>query len=148
MKKTVLAILVVMLAVVSVYGANNTENESYDFAYTVNDGDKMEKTYKSTDVVNIDLRPGDQLLLYIPANATTGYQWVLKDDFEEQFIQLISTDYEAPDSEMMGAGGTSIWDFNANEEGVTTLAFEYIRPWEEDVDPEIVLLIQVHVKAK
>lgn len=147
MKKTVLAILVVMMAVCSVYGATDT-GESYDFSYAVNDGEKLEKSYESSDVATINLEPEDQLVLYIPANATTGYQWVLKDDFEEKFVQLHSTDYVEPDSELMGAGGTSVWTFKANEEGVTTLAFEYIRPWETDVEPEIVLLIQVHVKEK
>ena len=147
MKKTVLAILIVLMAVCSVYGETNTA-ETHDFSYAVNDGDKVEQTFKSSDVVTINLEPGNQLVLYIPANATTGYQWVLKDDFEEKFVQLDSTDYKAPDSELMGAGGTSVWTFSANEEGVTTLAFEYLRPWETDVDPEIVLLIQVHVKEK
>ena len=147
MKKTVLTILIVLFAVISVYGATN-EDEAYNFSYALNDGEKLEKTYKSSDVLNIELEPNDQLVFYIPANATTGFQWVLKDDFEDKFVQLLSSEYIAPDSELMGAGGTSVWIFKALEEGVTTLAFEYIRPWEEDVDPNIILLIQVHVKAK
>ncbi len=147
MKKTVLTILIVLFAVISVYGATN-EDETYNFSYALNDGEKLEKTYKSSDVLNIELEPNDQLAFYIPANATTGFQWVLKDDFEDKFVQLLSSEYIAPDSELMGAGGTSVWIFKALEEGVTTLAFEYIRPWEEDVDPNIILLIQVHVKAK
>ncbi len=148
MKKSVLTILIVLLSFITIYAENNTNNGTYDFSYTINDGQKVEKSYESSDVVNIDLKPGDQLVLLIPANATTGYQWVLKDDFETKFLQLVSTEYKAPDSELMGAGGTSIWGFNAIEEGVTTLAFEYLRPWETDVEPEIVLLIQVRVKAK
>ena len=147
MKKTVLTILIVLFAVISVYGATN-EDETYNFSYALNDGEKLEKTYKSSDVLNIELEPNDQLAFYIPANATTGFQWVLKDDFEDKFVQLLSSEYIAPDSELMGAGGTSVWIFKALEEGVTTLAFEYIRPWEEDIDPNIILLIQVHVKAK
>ncbi len=144
MKKTALVMMIVLMACVTTFAAANT----YDFSYTVNEAQKVEKTYESSDVVNMDLQPGDQLILNIPANATTGYQWVLKDDFEARFVQLISTEYQAPDSELMGAGGTSVWTFKAQEEGVTTLAFEYIRPWETDVEPEIVLLIQVHVKEK
>lgn len=144
MKKTALVMMIVLMACVTTFAAANT----YDFSYSVNEAQKVEKTYESSDVVNMDLQPGDQLILNIPANATTGYQWVLKDDFEAKFVQLISTEYQAPDSELMGAGGTSVWTFKAQEEGVTTLAFEYIRPWETDVEPEIVLLIQVHVKEK
>ena len=148
MKKTVLTILIVLLSFVTIYAANHTNDETYDFSYTINEGQKVEKSYESSNVVNIEMEPGDQLVLFIPANATTGYQWVLKDDFETKFLQLTSTEYKAPDSELMGAGGTSIWGFKASEEGVTTLAFEYLRPWEADVEPEIVLLIQVHVKEK
>jgi inhibitor of cysteine peptidase len=147
-KKTTLVIMIVLMAFVTSFAATNTDSESYDFSYTVNDAQKVEKTYESSDVVIVDLVPGDQLVLNIPANATTGYQWVLKDDFEAKFIQLVSTEYKAPDSELMGAGGTSVWTFKAQEEGVTTLGFEYIRPWETEVEPEIVLLVQVHVKAE
>src|SRR6056297_1629211 len=146
MKKTVLTVLIVLMALVSAYAESNADGEQYTFSYTINDSEKVEKTYKSTDVITVALEPNAVLTLSIPANATTGYQWVLKDDFEERFIQLIDSDYKAPDSEMMGAGGTSVWTFKTFEEGVTTLAFEYIRPWETDVEPEIVLLIQVHVK--
>jgi len=138
----------VLLAFVSAYGETNSEGEEYTFSYALNDAQKVEKAYKSSDVMTVEMEPHDQLVLYIPANATTGFQWVLKDDFEERFVQLIASEYQAPDSELMGAGGTALWSFKANEEGVTTLAFEYLRPWEEDVDPAIVLLIQVHVKAK
>jgi len=147
-KKTILTLLVLMLALVGVISAASENEESYRFSFSINDQDKVEQAFTSSDVVTIALKPSDQLILYIPANATTGYQWVLKDDFEDKFVHLVSTDYVAPESEMMGAGGTSVWTFNANEEGVTTLAFEYIRPWETDVEPEIVLLVQVHIKAK
>ena len=102
MKKTVLTILIVLFAVISVYGATN-EDETYNFSYALNDGEKLEKTYKSSDVLNIELEPNDQLAFYIPANATTGFQWVLKDDFEDKFVQLLSSEYNAPDSELMGA---------------------------------------------
>jgi len=147
-KKTVWMLMILMMVLSSAILATGSNEESYQFSYTLNNQDEVEQTFNSSDVVTVSMKPSDQLALYIPANATTGYQWVLKDDFEDKFVQLASTDYVAPDSELMGAGGTSVWIFNANEEGVTTLAFEYLRPWETDVEPEIVLLIQVHIKAK
>lgn len=147
MKKFTFLSIVLICFFSLVLSAAKDAEESYNFSYSLNDSQKMEETYKSSDFVTIAVEPEDELTLYIPANATTGYQWVLKDDFEPAFAQLISSQYVAPDSEMMGAGGTSVWVFKAHKEGLTTLAFEYIRPWEADVEPEIVLMIQVRVKA-
>ena len=33
--------------------------------------------------------------------------------------------YEAPTSDLMGAGGKEVWNFNALEAGKTTLSMEY-----------------------
>ncbi len=147
MKKITLFSIVLICFSILVLASSNGANESYGFSYSLNAEQKVEKTYKSSDFVTIEIEPEDELTLYIPANATTGYQWVLKDDFQAEFAQLISSQYIAPDSQMMGAGGTSVWVFKAHKEGLTTLAFEYIRPWEVDEEPEIVLLIQVRVKS-
>jgi inhibitor of cysteine peptidase len=36
---------------------------------------------------------------------------------------------------LVGQGGVEVWAFQAAGEGSSTIAMEYIRPWENGVDP-------------
>jgi inhibitor of cysteine peptidase len=55
--------------------------------------------------------------------TTTGYQWKLSDDFTEGIVKLVKSEYVAPETEMVGAGGKEVWTFKE-----TTVDLEYVRP--------------------
>jgi inhibitor of cysteine peptidase len=94
----------------------------------------------------IEANRGDMIVVALPANPTTGYQWdvvsegnVLRPSGESEYIPD-----EPPDSLVDGAGGTAIFRFEAAGAGSAELALEYHRPWEED-DPIDLFAVTVTV---
>ncbi|MBQ7638662.1 MAG: protease inhibitor I42 family protein [Clostridia bacterium] len=67
------------------------------------------------------------------SNPSTGYTWEVElngDSVEKTGENFVSDDHAG----MAGAGGTQYYTFTAVHEGVTTVTFRYLRPW-EDEDP-------------
>ena len=77
---------------------------------------------------------GQMLTVTLPGNITTGFNWYLAQlpDFLERIGE---EEYVPAQSQMVGAGGISIWKFEAVASGTDTLCFVYKRPWETDVLP-------------
>jgi len=97
----------------------------------------------------IQMQPGQQLIVRLPANPSTGYAWsqvdapgkVLKVDAPSSFEQIPAG--ESPS--MVGTGGTEIFTFVADSAGQQTLKMEYKRPWETDVPPAKTVSFNVSV---
>lgn len=47
---------------------------------------------------------------------------------------------------MAGAGGKEIWTFEGVRPGETTVELQYVRPWEEGVEPVVVKSFGVTVE--
>ncbi|MFE7798097.1 protease inhibitor I42 family protein [Nocardia sp. NPDC057440] len=83
------------------------------------------------------LRIGQQLVVSLPANPSTGYTWglgelernVLRQDGEPDYLPASNVPV-AP-----GSGGTAVWTFVGNSVGVAHLTLDYTRPWEQGIDP-------------
>jgi len=86
---------------------------------------------------DILLDRGDELVVRLPSNRTTGYSWSLEMTGSGRLEQQGEALYETPrsDRRMMGAGGVEIWKFRALKAGQVSLKFNYRRPWEKDVPP-------------
>lgn len=95
----------------------------------------------SAEAENV-LRIGDLARIELDSNATTGYTWVAE---ENEYVTLVSSEYESPDTMMVGAPGTQVLTFLAVKEGSTALVLEYARPWETDTAPAQTLIIKVTV---
>ena len=69
----------------------------------------------------------------LPANPTTGYQWVLK-QYDAALILLIRSQYQPSSSELVGASGNTVFYFKFLQKAVkdqqSKLGFEYVRTWE------------------
>ncbi|MBN1643735.1 MAG: protease inhibitor I42 family protein [Dehalococcoidales bacterium] len=78
----------------------------------------------------IKIGVGGTLTVSLSSNQTTGFQWELKEIGDTGLIQKTDSQYEAPTSGLVGAGGTEIWTFRALKAGTTTITMEYSRPWE------------------
>lgn len=84
------------------------------------------------------LNRGDLLVVYLPANRTTGFGWqpayskvgVLKAEGEAFYLANRTSPH------LVGAGGTESWIFRAEKAGSVTLTFGYVRPWEKEKAPE------------
>jgi inhibitor of cysteine peptidase len=84
------------------------------------------------------LNRGDLLVVYLPANRTTGFGWqptfskggVLKPEGDAFYLANKTSPH------LVGWGGTETWIFRAEQAGSTTLTLGYVRPWEKGKAPE------------
>jgi inhibitor of cysteine peptidase len=95
--------------------------------------------------VPITVKAGEEFAILLDSNRTTGYQWELAPSFDGKMLRLIKSEYQAPYTDRVGAGGKEVWLFAADAEGETTLSFRYIRPWEKDLPPAKAATFQVLV---
>lgn len=140
MKKKVMiiaaAIVIVGAAVLAVGKTQSWQPRSY----TV-DGEGY-----SAQVVN-----GNELILDLDANPTTGYSWVIT-SVPEQF----ASDYDnyvqdEAEEDMTGVGGTQEYHIVALNDGTGTMTLEYKQDWddgESDGTYELKLEISRHKKTQ
>jgi predicted secreted protein/uncharacterized lipoprotein NlpE involved in copper resistance len=78
------------------------------------------------------LRPGEDMLVRLPANRTTGFQWALADSARD-VVAAQGTLYvqDAITGLAVGVGGNEYWRLAAARRGERTLRFVYQRPWEQ-----------------
>lgn len=76
-----------------------------------------------------EVRQGDDVLVLLPENPTTGYLWAaVPTEFE--FISLISSSFEPGTDAAIGGGGIRRFVFIAETPGQVRMHFELRRPWE------------------
>lgn len=81
------------------------------------------------DVSRIEAARGDDIVIALAANPTTGYAW-MPGKTDPAILTLVGSDYEPPPSAALGAGGRQLVTFRAVGRGTTTLQLDYRRPWE------------------
>jgi inhibitor of cysteine peptidase len=97
------------------------------------DNDDSVATYRQSGE-SIAVDSGKSFVIALDANPTTGYSWQLSAPPGDQ-VSLIDQDYTPTAPQQPGSGGVQQFTFEAKAAGTTTLAFEYVRPWEKDVAP-------------
>lgn len=84
----------------------------------------------------LSLRSGQQVILTLPSNPTTGFRWVLRDGASSLLDSLGPEVYSNPeDAGLIGSAGQSTWRFQARQTGAGHLLLTYQRPWETEVAP-------------
>jgi predicted secreted protein len=85
---------------------------------------------------DVRLAVGEELVLRLASNASTGYAWQLVEDLDEDVIQVVSSEYEPDEGseDLAGGGGTEIWRFRARGPGSVPVALEYVFG-DEERDP-------------
>jgi inhibitor of cysteine peptidase len=98
----------------------------------------------------VNLGVGDKLIINLPGNYTTGYQWEVKEGYDDDVIkQKGKGEYQPEKTDLVGAGGIATFTFKAAGIGRTDLNLEYRRPWEKDGDvPEDFEITVVVKKGK
>ncbi|MCD4784013.1 MAG: protease inhibitor I42 family protein [Candidatus Eremiobacteraeota bacterium] len=95
------------------------------------------KSIGAPDNFPIKAKVGQEFLLKLNANRTTGYQWQLAKPLNKDIVTLVNTDYWIPKTPgLVGSGGKSVWRFKAIGKGKTLIHLKYVRPWEKKVKPE------------
>ena len=83
----------------------------------------------------IIVQPGNQnITIALKANPTTGFMWFLQ-DYNQALLTLTSYQYQAPKTNLVGAGGVALFQFALKPalfDGpqVTSLHFVYSQPWQ------------------
>lgn len=94
----------------------------------------------------VRVSPGEQFLIRLESNQTTGYQWRLAGGLDQSVAMLLDSRYDAPPPGPLGAGGQELWTFLAVGRGDARLTFEYVRPWESSVPPLRTAVFAVSVR--
>lgn len=82
----------------------------------------------------IKLAQGQELLLTLASNPSTGYGWSI--DKKPAFLEILQEAvYKQDAADGVGVGGKTSWKFKVIANGNDSLVMSYRRPWEKDVPP-------------
>ena len=95
----------------------------------------------------IKLRVGEELVLELECNPSTGYGWFLTETPNSILLSRGAPTYQ-PSRSMPGAGGLESWNFRAAKAGVQALELEYRRPWEKNTSPAKTVVFNVTVAPR
>ena len=81
----------------------------------------------------ITVHQGDQVIISLKENPTTGYQWTIdKGDNALLTLNTTQTGYTPSPGGAVGGGGRHIFVFDAKEPGTVHLQLKLYRTWEGD----------------
>jgi inhibitor of cysteine peptidase len=84
----------------------------------------------------VQLTSGQNLILTLPSNPTTGYRWSIQDSAGGVLRSLGPEVYRNPeDAGVVGAAGVSTWRFQAFTPGSGRLRLTSQQPWAPEVLP-------------
>ncbi|MFI8335539.1 protease inhibitor I42 family protein [Pseudomonas taetrolens] len=84
----------------------------------------------------MQLHTGQNLILSLPSNPTTGYRWAIQDSAGGVLRNLGPEVYTSSDNgQLLGSGGQSTWRFRAFAAGNGRLRLTYQQPWEPEAEP-------------
>jgi inhibitor of cysteine peptidase len=89
------------------------------------------------------VREGDEFVVALPANPSTGYSWTAADNPDVMFV----SSHQAQGGSQPGAPGTQELSFRADHAGQSTLELAYSRSFEPGVPPAKTAKFPVTVKA-
>jgi inhibitor of cysteine peptidase len=81
---------------------------------------------------SITVDKGDQFVIALASNPTTGYSWKAQ---ANDNVEQVKSKFVQGDSKLMGAGGTQLITFEATKRGSTTLQLDDARSFEPGTDP-------------
>lgn len=94
----------------------------------------------------LTLYSGQQMILHMPSNPTTGFRWLIRDSAANVLQSLGPEVYSNPeDAGLVGSAGQSTWRYQAQQNGNGRLLMHYQRPWEVGVAPAKTIDCQIEV---
>ena len=126
--KRIHAMLVAVFLITCVLGAGCTSQPEGPGTPTETPAPAGEFTFNETDNnTNVTLQAGSRITIHLAENPTTGYEWNVT---SYEGLQLVNETHDAPQTELVGAGGVHVWEYIAAEEGAGEFSAVYMRPWE------------------
>jgi inhibitor of cysteine peptidase len=84
----------------------------------------------------IGLGADEQFEIRLESNPSTGFAWKISAMTTPDLVELDSTTYVEPDSDLAGAPGTEVFVFTAGAKGGGVLRLEYVRSFDDPIVPE------------
>ena len=101
---------------------------------------------EAADGSTVTLAVGDELVVALESNASTGYAWQVVTPLPEMLEQAGEARYVAPeDEDLVGAPGTEELTFDVVATGSGTLELVYVRSFEEPAEPAETVTVTVDV---
>jgi inhibitor of cysteine peptidase len=94
----------------------------------------------------IFVKVGDQIVISLDGNPSTGYTWEAQDLDPTIFEQIGEVTFTSTNPGLVGSGGTLTITFKALKPGTAPLTLAYHRPWETGTNPIETFTITVTVK--
>ena len=120
--------------------------KTHTVSVTINEGNQEPTKEYSDPNTPIDVKKGEDFLIVMESNPSTGYNWELAEEIDTSILRPETVRFGAPAKEdEVGAPVNEYWLFDALEAGSTKISFKYVRPWEKDVEPEKTAVFTVNV---
>lgn len=109
-------------------------------------GDNATNDYTDEDTGSeVALSTGDTFTLRLGSNPSTGYSWEIDRASPLDIIELVSSTFEAPDTDSVGAAGTEVLEFAATGTGAGVLRLNYQRSFDDPPIPERIVEFIIRV---
>lgn len=95
---------------------------------------------------DIDLTIGGALIVKLPSNPSTGYNWAVVGEPSPLKLQKATFRKGKTKDNAVGASGTAIFQLSASSSGMATLTLVYRRSWEYNVPPIKTFAVRVDVR--
>ena len=89
--------------------------------------------HEGFDGANMELKTGDTFYVKLNENPTTGFSWKMN---ITDGLAVVSDEYIATDTELVGAGGVHEWEIQAVDYGTQQVTAVYMRSWENATGDE------------
>ncbi len=100
------------------------------FALLAGCGPSQTKLTAADNGRQIAIQAGEELVISLDGNPTTGYTWETKDLDTSLFQQVGETAFTSSNPGLVGSGGTQSLTLKALKAGTASLTLVYHRPWE------------------
>lgn len=87
---------------------------------------------------------GEEFVVALDANPTTGYNW--EESYDETALKLVEKTFELGESDkkgLIGAGGIENFRFKAIGKGTTEITLVYKRLWEQEIAAQAVFKVDI-----
>jgi len=94
---------------------------------------------------DVDLNTGEALIVRLPSNPSTGYNWTVAGEPAPLKLQK-STFQKKTANGKVGASGMSMFRLTAGSSGIANLTLVYRRSWEYNTPPMKTFSVRVNVR--
>jgi inhibitor of cysteine peptidase len=133
-----LVVMIVIAAALALAGCSSDSSDSKS------DSGNGKTTTTPKDGSTVDATVGKNFVIKLESNPTTGYEWAVKGTPEN--VTFISSNYQKPSSDAVGAPGQQLLTFKATKAGTWPVALVYERPFAKN-EPGKSMSFSVDAKA-